>query len=86
MTERRKDEKVESRNGEKSLQILKKWNRGITKRRKIHPNPKKVTQNPKIWNRGKSTEILKDGITYLTPTRLLRLMPTRLLWFVTIVH
>ena len=35
-------------------------NGGITERRKMTPNPKR-------WNRGKCPETLKDGITENTP-------------------
>ena len=77
MTERRNDGMAESRNGGKYPQILKDGiaesrNGGkypqILKDGMTENHPKsqktesrKINRNPKRWNRGKSTEILKDG-------------------------
>ena len=67
MTERRKDGIAESRNGEKSLQMLKD---GIAESRNGGKYPqilKKSPQNPNRRNQGKSSEILKDGIAENQP-------------------
>ena len=84
MTERRNDGMAESRNGGKLPQILKDGiaesrNGGkypqILKDGMTENHPKsqktesrKIKRNPRRRNRGKSTEILKDGFVVLTYT------------------